>query len=348
MENDQPVEVNTTPKGVIYLPETAKGLKFLSEIKIETLFYTPGQEPVENLNYKFLLPALEKIKGEDYDYVIGFDHDLSRTIIGYPNPEGRFLVFNAHQQAAIFTHIFLAGNSFPSHDEEKTRLVIKGVVLSQQIDKIVTKNNGAYKESHAGYEDLKERILGVDDGIEAYLAFDERNHVIFDLEKEKNVALQISMIDELVRELKGKEKTLYDFHVDLQIRYKLYGEKTFNITSEGENKKIFDRFRTKPPSDAMHEELVSISDYKKQTFFNKLTGRKSEPELRQMDMVQLDYSSGLKITVELLDEGTKLFLHLSDYTDCYNKDSFPTSRKGINDRLLKTVVSLGKMVIDVN
>lgn len=348
MENDQPVEVNITPKGLIYLPETAKGLKFVSESEVETLFYTPEESPIENLNYKFLLPALDKIKGQDYDYVLGFDPDLSRTVIGYPNAEGRFLVFNAHQQAAIFTHTFLAGNSFPSMDEDKTKLVIKGVVLSQQIDKIVTKNNGAYKESHAGYEDLKERILNIDEGIEAYLAFDERNHVILDLEKDKNVELQISLIEGLVKELKEKEKSLYDFHVDLQIRYKLYGEKTFNITSEGENKKIFDRFRNKPPSDAMHEELVSVSDYKKQLFFNKLTGRKSEPELRQMDMVQLDYSSGLKISAELMDGGSKLFLHLSDYTDCYNKDSFASARKGINDRLLKIVVSLGKMVIDVN
>tara|TARA_R110002051_G_scaffold297305_1_gene363611 strand:+ start:3156 stop:4202 length:1047 start_codon:yes stop_codon:yes gene_type:complete len=348
MENDQPVEVNITPKGLIYLPETAKGLKSVSESKMETLFYTPGQNSDENLNYKFLLPALEEIKGQDYDYVLGFDSELSRTIIGYPNAEGRFLVFNAHQQAAIFTHTFLAGNSFPSMDEEKTKIVIKSVVLSQQIDKIVTKNNGAYKESHAGYEDLKERILNIEEGFEAYLAFDERNHVILDLDKDKNIELQISLIEDLVKDLKGKEKSLYDFHVDLQIRYKLYGEKTFNITSEGENKKIFDRFRTKPPSDAMHEELVSISDYKKQLFFNKLTGRKSEPELRQMDMVQLDYSSGLKISVELTDGGSKLFLHLSDFTDCYNKDSFASARKGINDRLLKIVVSLGKMVIDVN
>ena len=67
-----------------------------------------------------------------------------------------------------------------------------------------------------------------------------------------------------------------------------------------------------------------------------------------MDIVQLDYSSGLKISVELTEGGSKLFLHLSDYTDCYNKDSFANARKGINDRLLKIVVSLGKMVIDVN
>ncbi|SHN34571.1 phosphoglucomutase [Cyclobacterium lianum] len=348
MDNDQPVDVNVTPKGLIYLPEPAKGTKFASECPAESLFYDTEKVSDENLNYKFLLPALEKIKGQDFDFVLGFDHDLKRTIIGYPNPEQRFLVFNAHQQAALFAQAFLADAGFPGLDEDKTKLVVKSVILSQQIDKIITKNNGAYKESHAGYEDLKERIMGMDEGILEYLAFDEKNHVIMDLDKDVNVEKQFDLIHSLVKKLKGQEKSLYDFHVDIQIRYKLYGEKTFNISSEGENKKIFDRFRTKPPSDAMHEELVSISDYKKQVFFNKLTGRKSEPELRQMDMVQLEYSSGLKISVELTDGGEKLFLHLSDYTDCYNKESYATARKNIHDRLLKVVVSLGKMVIDVN
>ncbi|WP_163382442.1 hypothetical protein [Cyclobacterium sp. SYSU L10401] len=348
MENDQPVDVNVTPKGLIYLPEPAKGLKFVSEGTIEPLFYDPEKTSDENLNYKFLLPALEKIKGQDFDFVLGFDHELKRTIIGYPNAEGRFLVFNAHQQAALFAHTFLAGEGYPVMEEEKTKIVIKSIVLSQQIDKIITKNNGAYKESHAGYDDLKEKIMSMDDDIREFLAFDEKNHVIMDLDKDINVEKQLDLINSLVKKLKGEEKSLFDFHVDLQIRYKLYGEKSFNISSEGENKKIFDRFRNKPPSDAMHEELVSISDYKKQLFFNKLTGRKSEPELRQMDMVQLEYSSGLKISVELTDGGDKLFLHLSDFTDCYNKESYATSRKNIHDRLLKIVVSLGKMVIDVN
>ncbi|MEX2513053.1 MAG: hypothetical protein WD398_09115, partial [Cyclobacteriaceae bacterium] len=281
-------------------------------------------------------------------FVLGFDHSLRRAVIGYPNPEGRFLVFNAHQQAALITHSFLSAGGYASGEEEKTKLVIKGVILSQQIDKIVTKNFGTYKVSHSGYEELKQRILERDDAFQEYLAFDELNHAILDLDEEKNLLAMAKFLYDLMAELKSKENTLYDHHVDLQIRYKLYGEKTFNISSKGENKRIFDRFRLHPPSDTMHEELVSISDYKKQLYFNKLTGRKSEPELSQMDMVQLEYSSGLKITVELTDGGSKLFLHLSDFTDCYNKDSFSAARKNIHDRLLKIVVSLGKMVIDVN
>lgn len=348
MENDQPVEVNTTPKGLIYLPQSAKDLNFLKDLKFEIELYDGDVQEDENLNYKFLLPAIEKAKRNDFDFILGFDKSLKRLVIGYPNPDNRFLVFNAHQQAAIFAHKFLSSNDFPTGNVDKTKLVIKGLILSQQIDKIVTKNYGLYKDSHSGHEELKEKVLGMEDEVSDFLAFDELNHTILDLDGEKNAALLINFIAELVSELKSKEKSLYDHHVDLQIRYKLYGEKTFNISSEGENKKIFDRFRLHPPSDAMHEELVSISDFKKQLFSNKLTGRKGEPELSQKDMVQLEYSSGLKITVELTDGGSQLFLHLSDFTDCYNKDSFPAARKNIHDRLLKVVVSLGKMVIDVN
>jgi phosphoglucomutase len=345
MEDTQPVEEINEIKGLFFMPQTAQQQKFGELDNDEGLqynYYDPAKHSDENLNYKFLLPALESIKGSDLDFVLGFDHGLQRMIIGYPNPDGKFLVFNAHQQAAMLAHYFLRANQ-----KETDRLVVKGLVLSQQIDKIITKNGGIYRESHAGYDHLKEVISSVDKEV-VFLAFDEKNHVMMNLEAGENINAILRFFSEMMAGLKAQKKGLYDYHVDIQVRYKLYAEKTFNISSEGENKKIFDRFRLHPPSDAMHEELVSISDFKKRLFSNKLTGRKSEIELEQMDLVQLEYSSGLKITVEMTDEGSKLFLHLSDYTDCYNKESFPEARKNIHDRLLKVVVSLGKMVINVN
>lgn len=345
MEDSQPVEEIKEVKGLFFIPQTAKKENFEgieSQDGLQIQYYETEKHSDENLNYKFLLPALESAKGLDLDFVIGFDHDLKRIIIGYPNSEERFLVFNAHQQAAMLAHYFLQFGS-----EEEKRLVVKGVVLSNQIDKITTKNGGIYKESHAGYDYLKEVVAGIEEEV-FFLAFDEKNHVLMNLDPEENLRAILQFFLSMVTDLKGQDKRLFDYHVDIQIRYKLYAEKTFNISSEGENKKIFDRFRLHPPSDAMHEELVSISDYKKKLFFNKLTGRKNETELSQMDMVQLEYSSGLKITVEMTDGGSRLFLHLSDFTDCYNKESFADARKNIHDRLLKVVVSLGKMVINVN
>jgi hypothetical protein len=179
------------------------------------------------------------------------------------------------------------------------------------------------------------------------LAFDEKNNVILHQDPTENAKTLISFVKNVVKGLKDKEKSIFTEHIDLQITYKLYGEKTFNISTPGKNKKIFDRFRNKPPADAINEELVTISDFKKEVFHNKLTGRKGGTDLGQLDLVQLEYTSGLKITVEMMEEGEKLFLHLSDFIDCYNRNSYPDARKNIHDRLLKIVVSLGKVVINL-
>ncbi len=344
-QTKQQVEIKTT--GLLYLPEEAKNLKFekyLSDIESSTIYYESEKVDDENLNFKFLLPAFEKAKEMEADFVLGFDKLLRRIIIGYPNGDNKYLVLNAHQQAAILSANFLK-RSFDS--EKPSPIIVKGIILSQQIDKIITRNEGVYKDSHAGYDALKQVLERERSENQEGLAFDERNHVLLHTDPNENARLLVTFVKEFVRKLKEQEKSIYLEHVDLQIIYKLYGEKTFNISTPGKNKKIFDRFRNKPPADAINEELVTITDFKKEVFHNKLTGRKGGTDLGQLDLVQLEYTSGLKITVELLEEGDKLFLHLSDFIDCYNRPSFPDARKNIHDRLLKIVVSLGKVVINL-
>ncbi|WP_114750670.1 hypothetical protein [Pleomorphovibrio marinus] len=339
------IEVKTT--GLLYLPDNSKNQKLensLSDIEREVIYYDRERIDDENLNFKFLLPAFEKAKEINADFVVGFDKSLERIIIGYPNPDERYLVLNAHQQAA-----FLAANIMKGTygSDKASPMIVKGIVLSQQIDKIVTKNEGVYKDSHAGYANLREILIKEQQEDQEGMAFDERNHVLLHPDPRENAKLLVEMVKNMVKELKAKEKSIFLEHVDLQIKYKLYGEKSFNISTPGKNKKIFDRFRTKPPSDAINEELVTITDFKKEVFHNKLTGRKGSTDLGQLDLVQLEYTSGLKITVEMMEEGQKLFLHLSDFIDCYNRSSFAEARKNIHDRLLKVVVSLGKVVINL-
>ncbi|HSI77394.1 MAG TPA: hypothetical protein VK957_15950 [Lunatimonas sp.] len=348
MENIEDSNEGRKIKGILYLPQHAKSLALddlLKDIEGEIRYYDPEKVDDENLNFKFLLPMGEVAKERELDFVLGFDNALERMIIGYLNGEGKFLVLNAHQQAALLVDHFLTANG---PDEAKEKTVIKGNILSQQIDKIVIRNEGRYRESHVGYTPLKAALEKEQESGLTALACDDRNHILLNTDPEENTKACILFVLDMVTRLVKRESSIYFQHVDLQIMYKLYGEKTFNISSEGQNKKVFDRFRLKAPSDSINEELVTISDYKKELFQNKLTGRKGPPELGPMDLVQLEFTSGLKISVELADGGSKLFLHLSDFIDCYNRTSFPDARKNIHDRLLKVVVSLGKMVINLN
>ncbi|EON76761.1 hypothetical protein ADIS_2760 [Lunatimonas lonarensis] len=334
-------------KGILYLPQTAQANHFeklVESFSCDIVYYDTDKVDDDTLNFKFLLPLANEAKEKEIDVALGFDKALKRIIIGYLNQEGKFLVLNAHQQAAMLVDHFL---SYQRSDAPEGRIVIKGTILSQQIDKIITRNEGIYRESHVGYDALKDTWEREQkDGL-PMLACDDRNHLLLHPDPVENAAKVIQLIQTLLERLIRRESGIFAHHVDLQLAYKLYGEKTFNISSEGQNKKIFDRFRTKPPSDSINEELVSISDFKKDLFQNKLTGRKGQTELGPADLVQLEFTSGLKISVELAEGGNKLFLHLSDYIDCYNKNAFPDARKNIHDRLLKIVVSLGKVVINL-
>src|SRR5690606_20178995 len=143
----------------------------------------------------------------------------------------------------------------------------------------------------------------------------------------KNTAALLDTVSRLFLDLKSKDLTFFDKHVWIQTRYNLYGEKTFNMASE--SKKLFDKYRMHPPADLIHEELISIHDYKKRVFSNLLTGRKGTIEMEQMNLVQLDYTSGLRISVEYFEDQNKVVLHLSNYTHCYDKTRYAESKKAV-------------------
>ena len=323
---------------MLYMPEN-HGLRFpkpTEQLAFREVTYDPAAVDDESLNFKFLMTAIEEAKDGSVDFIFGFSADLKRVIVAVRNPEGKFQAFTAHQQAAIFAEYFL---TMPGHGASGDRLVVKSLLLSNQIDSVVKKNEGRIAYSHAGYENLRKAMAAHEQ--RALIAFDDRNTVIVDGDVTQNALRLCEMLSEIVLRLKAQEQNLLDKHINIQCRYNLYGEKTFNIPAE--SKKAFDKYRTSPPQDLIHDELILITDYKKKVFSNLLTGRKGATELDQMNLVQLDYSSGLRISVEYDEEQQKLILHLSNYTHCYDKSRFAESRKAVHDRLLKTVVALGKM-----
>ena len=340
MENIES-ELKELVPGMLYLPKK-HGIKIpeaSDRLELKELLYDPSLVDDETLNYKFLLPAIEASKSKVTDFIVGFSADLKRIIFAYKNPEDKFQAFTAHQQAALLTEFFLVeslpGEAF-APDE---KLVVKSMLLSNQIDNVVKKNEGKITYSQAGYDSLMEVMASKDSPKK--IGVDDRNTVILNSDVASNASALLNMLSRMVLNLQSQNLSLFEKHVNIQTRYNLYGEKTFNIASG--SKKLFDKFRVHPPADLIHEELILITDYKKKVFANLLTGRKGTTDFEQMNLVQLDYTSGLRISVEYVEEQSKIVLHLSNFTHCYDKTRFAESRKSVHDRLLKIVVSLGKM-----
>jgi hypothetical protein len=345
VSSDKLDQVKEKMKGLLYLPKDCK-IKIpndSTQVEFQTKYYDVAEVSDDTLNFKFLMPAIEVAKFEDLDFILGFDVSMQRIILAYKNLEDKFQAFNAHQQAALICDHIVQNVTRESPYGESGLLLVKSMILSDQLDGIATKNGVTVKISHSGAEALKSTIDANLESFKQIMAFDDRNTVILDPDLEKNPDVILEFFSSFLGGLVAKEQTILDKHIDLQTRYRLYLEKTFNISRETSIKKLFDKFRTKPPEDDLADELILITDYKKLTFQNKLTGRKGKLDFAQMDMVQLEYSSGLKITVESFESENRLAIHLSKYTNFTFKPKFAETRKTLHDSLLKTVVTLGKV-----
>src|SRR5690606_2394198 len=157
--------------GTLYLPKnhTLKYSEASEELAFREVTYDPAFVDEETLNFKFLMPAIEASKNEPTDFIVGFSSDLKRVILAYKNPDDKFQAFNAHQQAALFAEYFLTETVADNPDAADDRLVVKSLLLSNQIDNIVKKNEGRITYSHAGYESLRAAIAS--NNIPATIAF---------------------------------------------------------------------------------------------------------------------------------------------------------------------------------
>jgi len=345
VENTAELQTNKKITCLLYLPKTGVvEIPNPSEnVQFEKLEYDSQSVDDETLNFKFLMPAIEVAKTEGYDCVLGFDSSLNRIIIGFKNQEDKFQAFNAHQQAALISEQLIQKVIWDRPFGESGMLLIKSIILSDQLDSIATKNGVPIRLSHAGLEELETEVRQQQDNYEQIIAVDDRNTVIIAKDIDQNPQALIDFFAGFLGELSQKDKSLLDKHIELQTKYRLYLEKTFQISRDTGIKKLFDKFRTKPPEDDLADELILINDFKKQTFKNKLTGRKGTLEFEAMNMVQLEYSSGLKITVEAHEGDQQMSIHLSKYTNFAYIPKYAEVRKALHDSLLKTVVILGKM-----
>ena len=331
---DKPVSVlilckNNTEK----IEESIRRLGFIPE----TFAIEPADE--ENMFTKpVIAKAVKYAKEHEYHLVFTVDPDSNRfTVAVRIEPEGKFRILNVHQLAVLVTDLLIKSFS------ENTGVILKSFRITEMLNKIASKNSIKCIDYHQGQ--LSEAIINLEKENKKVLLMVDEN-LEFNTYEEDSLYKIISLLVEREAMLRRSNKTLFDDLIRLFVENGFYKEKVLaiNLQQKTQSKhynKILDLMRKGAPDTLLSGEVKSVTDYKKGTSKNFLSGKVTKISSPPLNAVNVILSDGSSIGMELGDE--KMTYHISVRSKIHSKDQFEEVNKSSKKRVLKLIESLNRL-----
>ncbi|HBU11584.1 MAG TPA: phosphoglucomutase [Clostridiales bacterium] len=252
----------------------------------------PNPENREAFDLAFLLA--NKVGA---DLVLATDPDCDRLGIAVRGTSGEFTVLTGNQIGCLLLDYVLSQKQPGFTGDE---FVVKSLVSTDMADVIAKQYNVEMRNVYTGFKFIAEQIkLSEQQGAGKFLfGFEESYGYLFGTFVRDKDAVQASMmVAEMACFYAEKGKTLHDALLSLYEKYGWYSEVVISQTLEGQEgiRKIMnavETLRADYPESIGGFEVLSIYDYKTQTFTDKKAGKTTPINMDSMNVLSFTLEGG--------------------------------------------------------
>lgn len=271
--------------------------------------------------------ALEKGKKVDADIVMATDPDGDRVGIAIKNGKNEFELLNGNQTGSMLIYYLLSrwsdlkkldGNQFIVKTIVTTEL-FKNIADAYKVESFDTLTG--FKNIAAVIRELEGKKKFIGGGEESY------GYMISDYVRDKDAVAAIVMIAEMTAYAKSQDKTLYDYLIEMYLKFGFYREDLISITKKGKSgseeiKAMMTRFREEPPKSLAGTKVVEIRDYQKSTILNMESGVKTKLNFPSSNVLQFFLEDGSKISARPSGTEPKIKFYVSVKGKLRSKESY--------------------------
>ena len=256
--------------GVTLVPALMKKIGFENVIILEeqatpdgnfpTVVYPNPEEPAA------LDLALKKAKSIDADLVLGTDPDADRVGIAIRNHHGEFQLLNGNQTGSLLLY-YLLRKWQENGKINGNQYVVKTIVTTDIIDKLAAFYDVECYNTLTGFKYIAE-LLGKYEGQKEFIGGGEESYgyLVGDFVRDKDAVIASAMIGEMVAYAKDNGKSLFDFLIEMYVRFGYFKERLISITKKGKSgeeeiKQMMVDLRSNPPQKINGSKLVKMIDY---------------------------------------------------------------------------------------
>ncbi|SMG17109.1 phosphoglucomutase [Marivirga sericea] len=260
--------------------------------------------------------ALAKGKKVDADIVMATDPDADRVGIAIKNAENEFELLNGNQTGSMLIYYLLSRWSELGKLDGKQYIVktivttelIKSIADSYQVESFDTLTG--FKNIAAVIRDLEGKKTFIGGGEESY------GYMIGDYVRDKDAIASVAMIAEMTAFVKSQGKTLYEYLIEMYMKFGFYREDLVSITKKGKSgseeiKAMMTRFREDPPKSLGGTKVLTVRDYQKSTILDLESGVKTKLNFDSSNVLQFFLEDGSKISARPSGTEPKIKFYVS-------------------------------------
>jgi len=349
--NPEIIEANSDVK-IVYTPIHGTGVELvpraLKEMGFNKVYNVPEQDVVDGNFPTVVSPnpeesaalnmALKKADEVGADLVMATDPDADRVGIAVRDDQGKLVLINGNQTAALLTFYLLSQWSELGKLEGK-EYIAKTIVTTELIADMARHYKVPYYDVLTGFKFIAD-IIKKNEDKKTFIGGGEESYgfMIGDFVRDKDAVSSCCIIAELAAWAKSQEKSVYDILMDIHLNFSFYLESLINVVRKGKSgaeeiAQMMAGFREDPPKQINHSRVVWIHDYQKQVSVNMLSGERKEIDLPVSNVLQFLLEDGSKVSIRPSGTEPKIKFYFSVYEKLEKREDYKTTRSLLEERI---------------
>lgn len=249
-----------------------------------------------------LAMAIQQAEDTGADLVMATDPDADRVGIAVKDLEGKFILLNGNQTAALLTYYLLV-----KWQENKKltgrEYIVKTIVTSELLKGIADKFAVESYDVLTGFKWIAE-IIRLNEVKKVYIGGGEESYgyLAGDFVRDKDAISACALVAETAAWAATKGKSLYELLIDIYLEFGLYKESLISVVRKGKSgseeiKKMMDDYRSAPPKAINGSQVVMIKDYQLLVSKDLKAGTETPIALPKSNVLQFFMEDGSKISV---------------------------------------------------
>lgn len=337
---------------IVYTPIHGTGVKMvpraLKELGFKNIYNVPEQDVVDGNFPTVASPnpeesaaldlALKKADEVGADLVMASDPDADRVGIAIRDDQGKLMLMNGHQTAALLSYYLL------SQWSERGKLtgkeyIVKTVVTTELIADMANHYKVPYWDVLTGFKFIAD-IIRKNEETMTFIGGGEESYgfMIGDFVRDKDAVASCSILAELAAWGRSRGKSIYDILLEIYQDFSLYRESLINVVRKGKSgaeeiQEMMAGFRSNPPKSIAGSAVQVIRDYQEQVSLDTSTGEKSPMDLPKSNVLQFLLEDGSKISVRPSGTEPKIKFYFSVFDNLESREDYEKIKTTLDRRI---------------
>ena len=267
---------------IVYTPIHGSGVEivpeFLSKLGFENVYHVPEQDVVDGNFPTVMSPNPEEPSAlamavavadkEGADLVMATDPDADRIGIAVRDNEGKMVLLNGNQTAAILTYYILRRWS-ELEKLDGNQYIVKTIVTTELLRAIAEKYGVKVYNVLTGFKWIAD-IVKKNEGKTTFVCGGEESYGfnVGEFVRDKDAPISCAFVAECAAWAAEQGKTLYQLLQDIYAEFGYYKESLISLTKKGkagleEIAAMMVDYRNNPPAEMAGSPVIKVIDYNK-------------------------------------------------------------------------------------